>query len=103
MDKLKFLGKPAPEFEGEIKWGDDINKIQKQVFDIINACSNTDAHLRGALKEANQMLLTPVSSWNSEQQMSYSDWFTVKYGKEAFRKLNREEFVAFLLRKTLGE
>lgn len=86
MQTLKFLGKPAP-LSGQIE-----TKANGHVIRYLR-----EEHLEGAIKEAEKVLLAPHISGKLAD--IWKEW---NGSLNTFRG-TRHKFVAFLLRKTIGD
>lgn len=94
MNQLKFLGKPAPEYLCCCGYGEYCNE-RAGVKDC--PCEAKIERLEGAIKEAEQLLLAPNISGKLSEV--WKEW---NLSLNTFRG-TRHKFVAFLLRKTIGE
>ena len=101
MNELKFLGKPAPSIARPWKDGT-----------LIGALTYRANHLEGGYKEATELLVAHWWQLPISTIKVFQEWFiTEQKGQEIKTQATgmvvwdywKNEFVAFLLRRTIGE
>lgn len=93
MNQLKYLGKPAPEYIGCCGNGEYCNE---RTGDKDCPCEAKIQSLEGAIKEATFLLTKQNNLWPKDAQL---DW-SIRPNR---RNSPIKNFVAHLLRKTIGE
>jgi hypothetical protein len=87
MNELKYLGNPAPE-------GRSATALKNKRGEVTR-----EEHLEGAVKEAARLF---TEKWSFENERRYVQ-YCIDNHKTVNRSSNLFSFVAFLLRKTIGE
>lgn len=96
MNQLKYLGKPAP-------YWDNVKCQCSKCYSEEISCDCRADHLEGAIKEAWELLKIHSSSWPHDVWAYAEQWDAETYGGLVPWKEERvKDFVAFLLRKTIG-